>query len=182
MVDVGTMAVPRMERFRLAPDQLVAVLDVVSDPRERALIAVCLNTALRSSEVTALRIKDVDLSDGELYVVRQKSKSDDRLKITPALDRELRQWLTTYATASTSLSCWPTSTDPHQQRPDRGDQRAPRTPARLGSRLAQPHQLHRKISAGNRRLQTPTTPSIMKSPFTQGASSGPSHGEPGACA
>ena len=28
--------------------------------------------------------------------------------------------------------------------------------------LPQPHQLHRQIAAGNRRIQTPTTPSIMK--------------------
>lgn len=120
MVDVGTMTVPRMERFRLAPDQLVAFLDVVSDPRERALIAVCLNTALRSSEVTALRIKDVDLSDRELYVVRQKSKSDDRLKITPALDRELRQWLTIYANSlneplNGDMYLFPARRPPHSQ-------------------------------------------------------------------
>ena len=31
--------------------------------------------------------------------------------------------------------------------------------------LAQPHQLHRPLPPRNRRIQTPTTPSIMKSPF-----------------
>jgi hypothetical protein len=35
--------------------------------------------------------------------------------------------------------------------------------ARLGPRLPQPHQLHRQIASGDRRVQTPTTPSIMKS-------------------
>ena len=52
----------------------------------------------------------------------------------------------------------------HQQRPDRGDQRPPRTPPRLRPRLPQPHQLHRQMPARDRRLQTPTTPSIVKSP------------------
>ncbi len=33
----------------------------------------------------------------------------------------------------------------------------------LGPRLPQPHQLHRQIASGDRRVQTPTTPSIMKS-------------------
>jgi len=42
-------------------------------------------------------------------------------------------------------------------------QRPPRTPPRLGPRLPQPHQLHRQIIAGNRRIQTPTTPSTVKS-------------------
>ena len=32
--------------------------------------------------------------------------------------------------------------------------------------LAQPHQLHRPLPPRNRRIQTPTTPSIMKSPKT----------------
>ena len=55
----------------------------------------------------------------------------------------------------------------HQQRPDRGDQRPPRTPPRLRPRLPQPHQLHRPIPARDRRIQTPTTPSIVKSRFTR---------------
>ena len=51
----------------------------------------------------------------------------------------------------------------HQQRPDRGDQRQARTPARLRPRVLQPHQPHRQIAARDRRLQTATTPSIVKS-------------------
>jgi transposase len=51
----------------------------------------------------------------------------------------------------------------HQQRTNRGDQRPPRTPARLRARLPQPHQLHRQIPARDRRLQTATTPSIAMS-------------------
>ena len=53
----------------------------------------------------------------------------------------------------------------HLQRTNRGDQRPTRTPPRLRPRLPQPHQLHRPITTRNRRLQTPTTPSIVKSPF-----------------
>jgi hypothetical protein len=54
----------------------------------------------------------------------------------------------------------------HQQRTRPGNQRPARTPARHRTRLSEPHQLHRPITTRNRRLQTPTTPSIMKSPFT----------------
>jgi len=45
------------------------------------------------------------------------------------------------------------------------DQRPTRTPPRLSPRLPQPHQLHRQIIARDRRLQTPTTPRIVKSRF-----------------
>ena len=54
---------------------------------------------------------------------------------------------------------------PHKQRSYRSDQRAPRTPTRLRPRVPQPHQLHHPLPPRNRRIQTPTTPPIMKSPF-----------------
>ena len=38
-----------------------------------------------------------------------------------------------------------------------------RTPPRLRPRLPQPHQLHRPMPTRSRRIQTPTTPSILKS-------------------
>jgi hypothetical protein len=53
----------------------------------------------------------------------------------------------------------------HEQRADPGDQRTTRPPPRPGTRIPQPHHLHRQITARVRRLQTPTTPSIVKSPF-----------------
>ncbi|GAA1121258.1 hypothetical protein GCM10009605_61500 [Nocardiopsis composta] len=54
----------------------------------------------------------------------------------------------------------------HIQRPHRSDQRPPRTPPRLRPRLPQPDELHRQITTRDRRLPTPTTPSIAKSPLS----------------
>ena len=54
---------------------------------------------------------------------------------------------------------------PHQQWPHRSHQRPPRTLTRLCPRIPQPHQLHHPLPPRNRRIQTPTTPSIMKSRF-----------------
>ena len=42
-------------------------------------------------------------------------------------------------------------------------QRTPRTPPRIDPRVPQPHQLHRQITPGEQRIQTPATPSIVKS-------------------
>jgi transposase len=47
--------------------------------------------------------------------------------------------------------------------PTEAHQRTTRTPPRLRPRLPQPHQLHRQIAPRERRLQTPPTPSIVKS-------------------
>jgi transposase len=48
---------------------------------------------------------------------------------------------------------------------DRSDQRPPRTLPRFSTRLPEPHQLHRPQHPRSRRVQTPTTPSIVKSHF-----------------
>ena len=53
----------------------------------------------------------------------------------------------------------------HRQRPHRGRQRPPRASARIRPRLPQPHRLHHPKPARSRRIQTPPTPSIVKSPF-----------------
>lgn len=49
-----------------------------------------------------------------------------------------------------------------QQRAHGGDQRTPRTPPRLSTRVPQPHQLHRQKPARDWRVQTTTTPSTVK--------------------
>ena len=54
----------------------------------------------------------------------------------------------------------------HQQWPHRSHQRPPRTLTRIRPRIPQPHQLHHPLPPRNRRIQTPTTPSIMKSRIT----------------
>ena len=54
----------------------------------------------------------------------------------------------------------------HQQRPDRGPQRPARTPPRLRPRLPQPHQLHRQVPPGDRRLQAGRTPRNAMSPLS----------------
>ena len=66
----------------------------------------------------------------------------------------------------------------HQQRPHRSHQRPPRTLTRLRPRIPKPHPLHHPITPRNRRIQTPTTPPIMKSRKSgeRGPLPGPSDG------
>ena len=53
----------------------------------------------------------------------------------------------------------------HQQRTHRGDQCTPEIPLWFCPRVPQPHQLHRQVTAGNRWVQTRTTPSNAMSRF-----------------
>ena len=53
----------------------------------------------------------------------------------------------------------------HTQQTDRDDQRPPRAPTRLGTRIHKPHQPHHQTTARNQRIQTPTTAPTPKNPF-----------------
>jgi site-specific recombinase XerD len=87
------------EKMQLSGPELVAILEVCKEPRDRGLMAMGINTGLRSSEITGIKIKDVDFDEQEVYVVRTKSYRDDRIGMTKALEKELRVWLTHYANA-----------------------------------------------------------------------------------
>ena len=58
------------------------------DPRDRALCALLLYTLGRDSEVTDLRIRDLDLTGGWLKVRIHKTGAEDTLPVSAELDAE----------------------------------------------------------------------------------------------
>jgi integrase len=95
--EVQRLPVTRRERLRLSVPELVRLPDKASHPRDRGVLAVACNTALRAGEIADLRLRDVDLDGGWLHVRITKSHLEDQMPITLELDRELRLWLTFYA-------------------------------------------------------------------------------------
>lgn len=89
---------PKKQRLYLTPAQLLQLLDLADNPRDRALIAYALNTGNRASEIKNLRIEDIDLETGYAYPNIAKSKKGKvPTPITSDLAEELRTWLTIYA-------------------------------------------------------------------------------------
>ena len=86
------------ERNRVHVSQFGALLDAAEarDPRDRALVALFLYTLCRDSEVTALRVRDLDLNAGTLKVYVEKSRVEDIMPVCTELDQEMRRWLTHY--------------------------------------------------------------------------------------
>jgi len=83
---------PRMrqaKRTRQQPavDLLLAMLDATTDPRNRAVLAVAMNTGLRSSEIGLLRVADVDLNTLTLRTWINKSLLEDEMPMTSDLAR-----------------------------------------------------------------------------------------------
>jgi site-specific recombinase XerD len=95
--DVKAMRVPKKIRQRPPVDALLRMLETPTDPRDRAYLAMALNTAMRSSEIRTLRVGDAHLAEGYLDVVIHKTDDVDEKPISEELDRELRRWLVAYA-------------------------------------------------------------------------------------
>lgn len=98
LVDVHRRKELREEKLRLSPDELVRLVNIPKDPRDRAFLAVAINSGMRGAEMSYLRLRDVDLDARTLDIFRSKTQEQDVLKITPSMERYLREWLNVYAT------------------------------------------------------------------------------------
>lgn len=84
-------------RYRMTLPELRRLLEAAEKPRDRALIAFVANTGVRISEAVAMRVGDVSLPRGELFVTLVKTNEETVLPLSLDLERELRAWLTHYA-------------------------------------------------------------------------------------
>ena len=95
---VRVIATPAPPRLRIPAREMGRVLDACPRPDIRMMVALGFYLFLRASEMTNLKVGDVDLASGEVQVYVQKGKRYDRMPICWELDQELRSWLTIYAT------------------------------------------------------------------------------------
>jgi integrase len=94
---VDPMPVARKIRQQPSPSHLWAMLDSDTEPRNRAILAVAMNTGMRSNEIARLTVGDVDLQTLSLRAWISKSQIEDAMPITADLAAELRVWLNEYA-------------------------------------------------------------------------------------
>jgi integrase len=95
--EVRRLRVLQRDRKQLSPAALLDLPNHAACARDRMLIIVAANTALRASSITGIRIGDVDLASGLMRVTIHKSSIQDQLPITTELDVALREWLHEYA-------------------------------------------------------------------------------------
>lgn len=78
-------------------DRFDELLDAADNPRDRMVVALGLYLFIRASEVSTLRVGDVDLDASEVRVQIHKTRDSDVMPICQELDEELRRWLSWYA-------------------------------------------------------------------------------------
>lgn len=63
-------------------EEILEIIKILSNPKHRLIVILAYGSGLRVSEVVKLKVGDVDLSDGLIYV-RQAKGSRDRITIFP---------------------------------------------------------------------------------------------------
>lgn len=94
--DVPKRPDPQQPRTRIPMSDFPRLLDAAEHPRDRAAIAIGLHLLLRVSEMTSLRIRDLDLEGGLITVTIEKTGDHHVMTVDRGLDVELRRWLTAY--------------------------------------------------------------------------------------
>lgn len=93
----GNVRVPKnYDKTRIPVEMFPEILDACVHPRDRALVAIGMYTLLRGSEITTLKIHDLDLDAGTLEVVRHKTKDYDTMPVSEELHEEMVRWLNWY--------------------------------------------------------------------------------------
>jgi integrase len=95
--EVRTRRVIKRERLRLSAEEIAQMITEAIRPRDRIFLAAAVNLGLRASDLTNLRIGDVDLDNGTIHILVQKTGREDQMPITAELDAELRTWLALYS-------------------------------------------------------------------------------------
>lgn len=97
VLDRAKFKVMPKARLRIPAADFPRLLDCASHPRDRMIVALGLFLFLRQSEIANLKIGDVDLERGAVFVRVEKSHKADEMPVSRELDGELRRWLTFYA-------------------------------------------------------------------------------------
>jgi site-specific recombinase XerD len=76
----------------LAPEEVQRLLAVVKNPKHRCILMVAYSGGLRVSEVSRLRVADIDSKRMVIHVRAAKGRKDRFVPLSPLLLRELRSY------------------------------------------------------------------------------------------
>lgn len=99
MRNVRKLDVPEKPRLRLSASELLSILDNAEkdDPRDRAALAVGMNTGLRNQDIAILTVGSVNLTNDTLTAFIQKTQKVEEFPITAELHDEMLRWFESYA-------------------------------------------------------------------------------------
>jgi site-specific recombinase XerD len=89
---MSTVFEPRKLPVILNPDEVKQLLEATTSLKYKAALATAYGAGLRASEVTHLKVSDIDGQQMQIHVEQGKGSKDRNAKLSPTLLRLLRQW------------------------------------------------------------------------------------------
>ncbi len=89
---MSTVFEPRKLPVILNPDEVKQLLDATTSLKYKAALATAYGAGLRASEVTHLKVSDIDSQQMQIHVEQGKGSTDRNAKLSPTLLRLLQQW------------------------------------------------------------------------------------------
>ena len=89
---MSTVYEPRRLPVILSPDEVKRLLEATLSLKYKAALAAAYGAGLRASEVTHLRVTDIDSQRMVIHVEQGKGSKDRNAMLSPALLALLRQW------------------------------------------------------------------------------------------
>lgn len=77
----------------LEKEEVESLLKVIKDPRDRAIFTITYYRGLRASEIGLLKLGDIRLTNGRIYVHRVKNSISGEYPMSPTELKYLRIWL-----------------------------------------------------------------------------------------
>ena len=87
---------PQTEKLYIPIEEFGTLLDSCDNARDRGIVALGLFTFMRGSEISTLKVGDLDLDRHELRIYRHKTKQADVMPVSTELAGELTRWLNAY--------------------------------------------------------------------------------------
>jgi integrase/recombinase XerD len=92
VADVVCPKTPKKLPVVLSPDEMARFLDALDNPKHRALLMTAYAAGLRLSEVSRLRVEDIDSARMVIHVRQGKGQKDRDVMLSPRLLVVLRQY------------------------------------------------------------------------------------------
>ena len=89
---MSTVHEPRKLPAILSPEEVRRLLEAASSLKYKVALAAAYGAGLRASEVTHLKVSDIDSDQMVIHVEQGKGSKDRNAKLSPALLKLLRQW------------------------------------------------------------------------------------------
>ena len=89
---MSTVREPRKLPVVLSPDEVRRLLEATTNVKYKAALATAYGAGLRASEVTHLKVTDIDSQGMVIRVEQGKGSKDRHAKLSPALLTLLRHW------------------------------------------------------------------------------------------